>query len=469
MKISRIIALILISLILTGTMALSQLNTMNSSITYNIRAKSADSFVESMGINTKFGYCPGRLCDNYPEVRDLLAQLGIRYIRDIPYPESWRIRTDLYRDFGVRMLAEIVRTWGEPLAEEAIEPQLSAIKKWGKTIAGIVGVNEYDNPVYQACSETEGCDPNWSENNWPRQYEQFQRRLYRAVKSDRALRDLPVVLAPLAHLDNLERLTDLSDSCDRGNDHSYPGAWGKPSQESGWGEKSNARTLDEIVAKVQKVCSDKKLWITETGYEEADGQPNPYSVSRQAKAKYLPRIYANYFQQGIEKTFLYELIEPTEDGTGFGIVDLHLQPTPAYFAIKNLIALLSEATWDRDRQVWNYPPNNTTFLKYTLTGDRHNLEHLLLQKSDGTFYLLIWQEIYVYDNQLNKNIINPERMIQFKLNNATIERAKTYLLDNPIEPSAVLSSQNTWNDLSTITLAVPDRILVLEFTAKSYK
>ncbi|MGL5942904.1 MAG: hypothetical protein ACRC2S_21565 [Waterburya sp.] len=475
MKIKKIIILILIlSFTTIGSISASIINhqfkATNSPVILDFQANSSDDFVESLGISTKFGFCPGHLCDNYPEVKALLAELGIRYIRDIPYPESWRKRTDLYEDHGIRMLAEAVRTWGKPLNLENISAQLDVIRSWGKMIVGIVGVTEYDNPAFSSCEKTPGCDPNWSETNWSKAYRQFQQRLYEEVNAERELRQLPVVLGPVQHLDNLEKVGDLSAFCDKGNDHSYPGAWGKPSQESGWGEKNNTRSMDEIVSKVQQVCSGKKLWITETGYDEkSDGDRNEYLdlISRQAKAKYLPRIYTNYYLQGqIEKTFIFELLDAIQTRTGHGIIDVNLEPTPAYYGIKNMISLLGEATWNNKTQSWKYPAFKPSSLKYTLEGDNTDIKHLLLQKSNGTFYLLIWQEVYVYDNLREKDLINPERKIEFKLDEATIEQAKKYLLYNESNPSAKLTPLQTWKNVSSLSLSIPDHILVLEFAVK---
>jgi hypothetical protein len=470
MKIKKITTLISILLIIAlGLIIPEKMKAAKSPVTYPIEAQWSDSFVESMGISTKFGFCPGRLCDNYPEVKALLAELGIRYIRDIPYPEPWRRRTDLYEDYGIRMLAETGHIGGNLVDSEKISAQLNAIKSWGKMIAGIVGVNEYDLPGFYSCEKIENCDPNWSETSWSRNYRQFQQRLYEQVKADPELRHLPVVLGPMARLDNLEQVGDLSGSCDKGNDHSYPGALGKPSQESGGGTKDSVRSMDEVVAKVQKVCPGKKLWITETGYEEkVDGQHNKYLVTRKAKAKYLPRIYANYYLQGqIEKTFLYVLLSAvTTRPTEFGIIDTNLQPTPAYYGIKNMTSLLGEASWNQQTQAWQYPDFEPSSLKYTLEGDNTDIKHLLLQKSDGTFYLLLWQEVYAYDDQQGRDIVNPDRPIELKLDGEVIEKANKYLLYNESNPSAELAPLDTWTDVTSLSLSVPDHILVLEFSLK---
>ncbi|HEY9771540.1 MAG TPA: hypothetical protein V6C71_24100 [Coleofasciculaceae cyanobacterium] len=458
MKIRKIVALVLIFL-LTASLVLSRNIKAISSPkeNYQIQAKPSDNFVESLGINTKFGFCPGNLCDNYSKVKALLAELGIRYIRDIPYPESWRKRSDLYEDYGIRMLAETGRIWGGPLDSTKIPTQLDAIKFWGKAISGIAGANEYDSSYFHSCKESEGCDPNWSEESWSQSYREYQQRLYALAKAEPELRDLPVVMGPMAELNSLEQVDDLSDSCDKGNDHPYAG-WGKPSQESGAGEKS-FRSIDEVVAKVQQVCPGKKLWITETGY-------NQESITPQAQAKYLPRIYANYYLQGqIEKTFLFELLNAIGTETSFGIINTDLQPTPAYYAIKNMISLLKEANWNQKTQSWQYPDFEPSSLELTFEGDNSDLKHLLLQKSNGTFYLLIWQEVYVYDSRLDKDILNPDRPIKLKLDGEVIEKANKHLLYNESDPSKIVPLK-TWTNVSSLMLDVPDHILVLEFTLK---
>ncbi len=470
MKIRKIVTLgAILSLTLTSPIISHHLKATNSSVTHHVRAKSSDDFVESMGINTAFGFCPGRLCDNYSEVKTLLAELGIRYIRGRPYSEPWRRRTDLYEEHGIRMLAQADRTWGKPLNSENITARLNAIKSWGKMIIGIVGTNEYDSGS-NSCKKKEGCDPSWSKQNWPRNYRQFQQRLYEQVKADPELSHLPVVMGPMVNLDNIDRLGDLSAICDKGNDHSYPGPWGKPSQESVyWGSKDTLRSIDEMVAKVQQACPGKKLWITETGYEEKiDGQQSDYAVTRKAKAKYLPRIYTNYYLQGqIEKTFLFALLNAVStDLSGFSIIDNNLQPTPAYYAIKNMTSLLGEATWDRQTQSWQYPDFEASSLNYTLKGDNTDIKHLLLQKSDGTFYLLLWQEVYVYDDRQGQDIENPDRLIKLKLDGEVIEKANKYLLYNENNPYGELAPLETWTDVSNISLSVPDHILVLEFMLK---
>ena len=116
---------------------------------------------------------------------------------------------------------------------------------------------------------------------------------------------------------------------------------------------------------------------------------------------------------------------------------------------------------------WQYPDFEPSSLKYTLEGDNTDIKHLLLQKSDGTFYLLIWQEVYVYDDRQDRDIVNPDRPIELKLEGEVIEKANKYLLYNETNPSAELAPLETWTDVTSLSLSVPDHILVLEFALKN--
>lgn len=185
-------------------------------------------------------------------------------------------------------------------------------------------------------------------------------------------------------------------------------------------------------------------------------------VTRKAKAKYLPRIYANYFLQGqIEKTFLFELIEPTQERTGFGIINTDLKPTPAYYAIQNMISLLGEASWSSKTKSWKYPDFKAGSLDFTLKGNTTDIKHLLLQKSNGTFYLLLWQEVYVYSNWTGQDIVNADIPLTLQINDKDVD-AKTYLLYNEDNPSSKPIPTQKWMNVSQLSLSVPDHILVVE-------
>jgi hypothetical protein len=134
----------------------------------------------------------------------------------------------------------------------------------------------------------------------------------------------------------------------------------------------------------------KPMVATETGYYTGSSQ---YSISELAQAKYIPRIFAEYFRHSIAKTFIYELLDEGGDGEmehSFGLVRADLSPKPAYTALQSLTALLQDGDHSFAPGELTYGFNPAPRGSFTRTQYAHDL---LLQKSDGEFFLLIWHEI----------------------------------------------------------------------------
>src|SRR3954467_13039837 len=138
----------------------------------------------------------------------------------------------------------------------------------------------------------------------------------------------------------------------------------------------------------------KPLMSTETGYYN-----NPVQfgwIPEHLAAKYIPRLYAEYFNRNIDRAYLYEFANQGPDTTdreqNFGLVRFDLSEKPGYTALKNLIDLTEE-------------PGAPTFaphsLSYSLAGSNTSVHHTLLEKSNGTFYLMVWQDLPVFNRTAN--------------------------------------------------------------------
>jgi hypothetical protein len=136
----------------------------------------------------------------------------------------------------------------------------------------------------------------------------------------------------------------------------------------------------------------KPMVATETGYQTASNSKGGISIT--AQAKYLPRLFAEYFRNGIVRTFVYELYDegtdPANPEHNFGLVYNDLTPKPAFQALASLIHLLS------DPGPASIPGSLTYLLTPQSNGSYTRTEYvhdLLLQKRNGDFYLLLWHEI----------------------------------------------------------------------------
>ena len=92
----------------------------------------------------------------------------------------------------------------------------------------------------------------------------------------------------------------------------------------------------------------KPAWVTGTGYVNGPLHTNPYDVSETAAGKYMPRLLMDNYAAGVQKTFLYELVDDNLDPTDsnsenhFGLLHNDFSMKASGTALKNLIALLKD-------------------------------------------------------------------------------------------------------------------------------
>ena len=125
----------------------------------------------------------------------------------------------------------------------------------------------------------------------------------------------------------------------------------------------------------------------------------PYWFTSEAlQAKYLPRLYAEYFRLGLKRAYLYQLLDSDQDPTGrdpeagFGLLRYDLSERPAFQAVAALTQLLARRTGPGSAVPL------TLQLTLTVTGsgdfpDASRVHHLLLRRADGSLLLMLWHEV----------------------------------------------------------------------------
>ncbi|NER20260.1 MAG: hypothetical protein F6J96_05925 [Symploca sp. SIO1C2] len=401
-------------------------STSTQTIAGSITANSADNFVNSMGVVTHLSYTDTPYVQNWNDnnpnynLKTLLAELGIRHIRDrmlspsyasvLSYaPERF---AQLYKDLGITLTAVIDLREDDflnasPIPEELEFWSTGSSEVNGETInfadliEAIEGPNEYDNEQLP--------DENWMET-----LIDYQTQLYSLVKDNEILAEKPVLMPSLIYTAYCGKIGDLSHISDKANIHSYANYpyWRFPSS-----------TLNWYLNNIKKCSSEQPIIATETGYPTLPGE-----VSERTEAKYLPRLFAEYFNRGIEQTFNYEFLDiPHLEGiqAHFGLIKAEpisddkytsyvLTPKKSYYALKNLIDLLNDAQWDSQSETWSQPDFQPQTLNLEFLDKEASTHYLLLQKSDGNYYLLLWREIEAY-NKNKGNFDNNFDKLKIKL------------------------------------------------------
>ena len=303
----------------------------------------------------------------------------------------------------------------------------------GGSLESLEGPNEYD---------VSGA------RNWARELRAYQRDLYRSTKGNGSTAKLPVLAPALAHARNASALGNLSPYLDYGNMHPYPGGRAPTNDLDGYN-----------ISNTRKVSRNKPLRPTETGYHTAARWNGPHpGVSERAMGHYMPRLFLEYFNRGISRTYSYELIDLKPDPRGldreknFGLLRNNGTEKPAYRSMKNLISVLE----DPGR---NFRPGS---LDYSLTGNTRNVHRTLLQKRDGRFYFILWQEVSSYNLSTERDIPVSGRNVTLTLNKP-VGGAATYVTKNSAAPAKRYGT----GQARRLSLTVPDHPLVVEIIPKA--
>ncbi len=393
------------------------------------QARSADDFVNSIGTNLHLSYFRTAYGTGWATIiKPKLLALGVRHVRDggsVVDDDRWMEtvygRMKDLADQGIRFDLIV----GPPRGSE----DYSSLSQFSRLV-------QYAQPVVESFEGLNEHDLS-RRPDWVSEVRNCQQALYTAVKADPRTASLPVYGPSIGHQNNAAQVGDISQWMDYGTIHPYPG--GLPPLAS----------LADHENKLRAITGSRPLVATETGYHTAMSWPGEHPpVSEQAMARYVPRLFLQYFDAGINRTYLYELID---EGTShadreqnFGLLRADGSEKPAYSALRNLIAVLRDPG----------PTFTPGQLDYSLSGDTTGVESTLLQKRDGRFYLVLWQETSSYDLARKLETRVADRPLTLRLTRAAQVRLFLPLTSpNPTRDSPGITS---------LTLSVPDSPLIVE-------
>ena len=333
------------------------------------QAAVSQNFVNMAGVVTHLTYVDTVYGSNWSRVLTALQDLGVHHIRDgyfIPqqFPQLVQEHQQLAAA-GIK--TDYVVDWDHSITAQSIQ-QLSAA---AGDMDEIEGPNECDIlsqcgggggvgianalsflPVLQSAAQSLGVPlaaPSWV---------------------------LPASYPMAGNLDSLVNLNSL---------HLYFG--GRNPGSNGWGSfDAQGNSFGSFNFWLDQAAIDSPglpTQIGETGYISFPSTSTPYTVPESVTASYIPRTMLLSFKHGYDKTFVYQLIDDPTSPQGYGLLRTDFSEKPGFTALKNMLSLLSD-------------PDGSSFtpgsLPFSILGGDANVQHLLLQKSDGSYWLALWLE-----------------------------------------------------------------------------
>ena len=358
-----------------------------------LQAKSADSFVDSVGLNVHFSFSGPYLTYESQMLR-ALQSLGVRHLRDQMAWQGTSSGSPFYTvhktlaSYGIKT-DYILTSIDYPMSQVTAYPSLV------NDMEAIEPTNEYD---------ASGA------SNWANAIRSQQETLANTVHGSSAFARVILLAPSMAQPLNASQIGDISGHADAGNLHAYFGGWNPGN--SGTNGANNAGYFLKLSA---LYMPHKPAWVTETGYWSARV---PYyggaGVGESVMATYTPRELFAFWLAGVPRTYVYELIDSNTTDL-FGLFSSNGTAKPAYYALKGLLNLLSDPGS-------TFAPGKLT---YCVTGADTQVKQILFQKRDGSFYIALWVEAPSLNATNEADIIVPTQTLQVILGKA-VQSATQY-------------------------------------------
>jgi hypothetical protein len=452
-----------------------------------VTAQRADAFIDSICVNTHFTYLNTPYGSQYNTTKQKLAELGVRHIREGGTGTSYAAKLKELAALGIKTTYVMNPLNGvAPNSSYWVEGKYYQIND---LIKNHIGTN-----VIDAVEIANEIDLNYSKFYWhkgdtdklnntstsPLYWVNYIRSLtkdtWNAIKSDPATAGIKVIGPSLGGSYDYGRkspLGDLSNVVDWGNFHPYPFggnpyndpfAYGTLDKYYWYGNFPSIQ-IDEYPLDFDVLgvpYGKKPMSATETGYFTTN---TSRGISEKVHGRYMPRVFLEFFRKGIVRTCSYEFLDEWNQSTNpeanFGLLRSNMSAKPAYTALKNVIARLQ----DPGESAKTFTPEALDYTLIVTPPSGYNrtqyVHSLLLQKTNGSFYLVLWHEISNSDNSVTPTrIVDPPTM-PTKVNlNTPISSASIFTLDdagNKTEADIVISNK-------TISVGVTDKVMILKLT-----
>lgn len=417
-----------------------------------IQAQSAYDFLNSIGVNSAIF----RRGETTEKTIQCINYLGVRWIRtddDMDTNKKFQEIKKLHQQTGVKISTSLGSSGNN------IQSLINGSRRIALSgaLLAIEGNNEPNNWGIIYNGEEGGKNKSWIP------VARLQRDLYKAVKADSILKNYSVwtISESGAETDNVGlqylyvpkedsdvidefRGTTFGDAVNCHNYFTHP-SWQPLQDNQTWLAASPTKN-----AKGDHLYGNYgKTWLKGyNGYKEEEleyikrvttetGVTIDGVVTEEMQARLYLSCYLAQFAQGWSHTAIYIMRDRSDESgnQSFGFYDKEYRPRRAAHYLHNMTTILKD----------NNRLKRADSLSYYLSGESATTHDLLLQKSDGTFMLIIWGEMYT----------GGETEIEVKL-------SKKHQIINIYDPTQGIYPTNSVKNVQSIVLTISNHPYILE-------
>jgi hypothetical protein len=403
-------------------------------------AVAVDTFLNSVGVCTHVA----QGVDAPSQSATAMAYAGIRNLRDDGNPAAVQGWISMHQSAGIRVCV---------LSNQNVASTIDMAKQLNAAgaLLAVEGPNEPNNFPVTYQNQT-------SSSTTFVPVAHFQRDLYAAVKAEAALTGIPVFHSSEAggsEPDNvgLQFLTipsgagttmpDGTKYADYANTHNYVcGHSNKLVDNVAWNASDPTLNGDWDGLYVEYGHTWRGGF---TGYSNAELTKLPRvttetgwvtsgsgAITQEQQSRVLMNLYLSAFKQGISYTFVYMLRDDPNQGY-WGLFDTSYNPKKSGAYLHNLTTILA----DKGART----PGK---LNYSVAGQPATVHDLLLQKTDGTFALVVWDERSGGGSD-----------------NVTVNLSTPRATVSVYDPTVGTSPSQTLHDVGSVALTLSDHPLVI--------
>ena len=349
-----------------------------------VQALSAGSFVANEGVNVHTGYYGTAYTNSAATYESLATGLGVGVLRD----GGWAGDPYVCGVHQTLAAAGLKFAFGSEISPSASSLATTIACVGRNAIKSIEGANEYD--ISHPSSDT----------NWPATLRASQQALFAQVQQQ--LPGVDVIAPSVTSVGAAQAVGDLSAYSTKGNDHVYVGGNRNPGTAPYGGNGYGSLAYDLSVG--ASVSGSQPVVATEVGFNGV-GSGGSGNLSLATQAKYVGRSMLLMAHSGVP-TYYYELLDDRIDGfSADALVDSSYTPKPAYYAMKSILGLLTDGG----------NASATGSLGYAFSGSTSNVQSVLLQKANGTYYLAFWIEAQSAATDSGTEVVVPSQQVTLAL------------------------------------------------------